>query len=98
MLGRGVVRRHNVVAADGDAGERRWLHRKRLRGRILLAGRVAFRHGALFDREHRLARHAIEDEHVADLARLHQRWNFLPSCIMSISTGSGGRSKSQSSW
>src|SRR5277367_265760 len=77
MFGSGVVRGHDVIATDRDTSHRWRLHRKRLSGRILLAGRITLRNRALFDREDRLAGNAIEDKHVANFTGLHQRGNLF---------------------
>ena len=77
VFGSRIVGRDDVIAADADAGNRRRLHRKRLRGGVPFAGRVAFWNRAFFDREDRLACDTVEDEDVADFTGLNQlRYGF----------------------
>src|SRR6202034_2648896 len=64
VFGRSVIRGDNVLARDADASQRRRLQRERLRGRVPFPGCAPLRHWTFFHAEDRLARHAIEDEHV----------------------------------
>ena len=63
QVGRKVVRLHHLPPAGWQGGER-------LRRPGLLARHVARGHGTFFDRPHRLAGHALEDEHETLLRRL----------------------------
>ena len=67
----------DLVALPGRARKLRRLQRKRLRGRIPLAGNIAFRYRPLLHAEDGFSRSAIQNKHQAGLARLDQRRDLL---------------------
>ncbi len=78
MLFGGVGGGDDVLGGEGDFGQRRGLHRNRLRRGGLLTGHVALRHRRFLDSEHGLAGLAIQDVHVAGLSGEREDRDSLP--------------------
>src|SRR5690606_6528595 len=90
VLGRRVLGRDDIGLRHGDARQRRRLDRERLRRGVPFARHVALRHGPLLDRDHGLAVLAVEHEHVARLADVHEARDAL-AVDDDVEQRSGGR-------